>query len=370
MIEGLYIHIPFCHQICRYCDFVKMVPQKGMPSIYVEHLIRELESNIPLLTNLKTIYFGGGTPTLLDQSLLARLFEAISHRLNLSLLEEYTIEANPNDITKTLGAMFVQHGINRVSLGVQTFSPHLLTFLGRTHRPDDIGRAIQELRASGIKNINIDLIYAIPGQSIQDLKMDLNQVLGCHPQHISAYNLILEEKTILYHAYQNQQFEFLDDELELEMSDLIESTLLEAGYHRYEISNYALPGYESKHNLLVWNLEEYLGIGMGSHSQYQRKRLVNHTTFSSYIAAIDEIGLGFAHEEPYEPEIEFVMLGLRKTAGIDVDRFETLFGQPIFQRFPELKHHLATGLLEKKGRQLQLTKQGLDLANQVFVTLF
>lgn len=370
MVEGLYIHIPFCHQICRYCDFTKMVPQKGMPSVYLEHLLRELETNAKHLQQLKTIYLGGGTPTLLDIGLLNRLLDAIRKQLDLSLLQEFTIETNPNDITNTLALSLIDHGITRVSLGGQTFSKQLLAFLGRTHEPEAISNAVAVLRNCGFKNINIDLIYGIPGQTLSDLEQDLRQVLECRPEHISWYDLILEEKTILYHEYLKQRFERLDEDLELELSDRIVGALEEAGYHRYEISNYALPGYESKHNLLYWNLEEYLGIGMGSHSQYEQKRTVNKSTLSAYLAAVKESGSGFDHREPFEPDKEFVMLGLRKTDGIELDRFRIQFGVSLFHRFPGLKHHLDTGLLEQVGKRLRLTKRGLDLANQVLVTLF
>jgi oxygen-independent coproporphyrinogen-3 oxidase len=370
MVQGLYIHIPFCHKICHYCDFVKLVPRLGMPEAYLDALIQEFDHALPLLSDVCTVYIGGGTPTMLAGDLFARLLEAIQQRLGKKPMQEYTIEANPNDITHELARTMADYGVNRVSLGVQSFAPQLLSFLGRTHDREEVYRAIDILRAAGIANINIDLMYAIPNETLTDLSQDLRLAVQLHPEHISCYSMILETKTILYHEYQQGKFQLVDDETQLEMSDLIDSRLRESGYHRYEISNYALPGKESAHNLIYWNLEEYLGIGMGSHSQYHEERTVNHETFRAYLAAVQKTGSGLSHTEPFEPEMESLMLGLRKTTGIDMTAYEQRFGLDVFSRFPDLKQHLTTGLLEIEEPMLKLTKRGLDLANQVLINLF
>ncbi len=369
MIQGLYIHIPFCLSICSYCDFVKLIGSESLQQDYMDSLIRELRTNAHNLAAVRTIYIGGGTPSCLKPELLAPLFRELAMLPAFPAIEEYTIEANPGDIDFEMAMLFKRAGITRVSLGVQTFSERLLEPLRRRGGYPLVMATVANLRKAGIPRLNLDLIYGLPGQTDGDVRRDLESIRKIHPEHLSYYQLILEEKTELAHLIRSGSVHLPDEDDVYRMGKLIEGRLESEGYQRYEISNYALPGQKSRHNLLYWNLEEYLGIGMGAASQYAAKRFRNHDRIRAYLTAVQTHGSGLMQEEPFEPDRETLILGLRKLEGIDMLAFAKDYGKPVLEMFPKLRKHLAGKLLMIQGTRLCLTETGLDLMNQVLMAL-
>ena len=368
MIKGLYIHIPFCKQICLYCDFCKMVANEDLQNQYINALMKEIKYYQPELSSLNTIYIGGGTPSALSEGNLRKLLKQIHKTISVSSLKEFTIEANPNDITQSIIDIFVEYGVNRVSLGVQTIHNKHLKFLKSTHNKEDVIQAVQLLKANHIANINLDFIYSIPGQTLQDIQSDLEFIRNMDVPHISYYSLIIEEKTELHYLVSRNSIQPLDEELEADFKDNIHEVLNSFGYHRYEISNFAKNKKESLHNMIYWNLEEYLGIGLNASSQYNDKRYKNQPLISKYIANT------LQHEFPKIEEdcnlkMEYLLLGLRKIQGIDVTAFKKRFHIDLFQAFPDLQKHLDNGLLVIHDEWVRFSEKGLDLSNQVYLDI-
>lgn len=370
LIKGLYIHIPFCQNICHYCDFTKMVAGAELKTKYIDHLILELGHYRDRLDDLETIYIGGGTPSCLNIDLLETLLKAFNSSIDMDQIAEFTIEANPNDIDHPMADLFHRYKINRVSLGVQTFNEKLLTSIGRTHNAADIEKSVAILRDHKILNINFDLMYRLPEQKVIDVASDLKLALALKPEHISYYALILEEKTVFYHDFQMGKLKMISEDDEVNMSEMITDMLEQRLYHRYEISNYSLSGKESRHNLLYWNLEEYLGLGMGSASQIDETRFVNKKTLKEYLKQVGSTGNGFDKFEDFNPRQEMIMLGLRITEGLAKQKFEQRFSESVFKAFPDLKKHVATGLLIDGKTHIYLSQRGMDLANHVMTSLF
>lgn len=369
MGKGLYLHIPFCEKICAYCDFPKYVIHKSKECEYIDALLKEFFTYKDYFNEIDTIYIGGGTPSYLNKQDLNHLLSVIEAEIDLTQIKEYTIESNPRDITDEFLELIKNKGITRVSVGVQSFQPHLLKVLGRNHDKDDAIQAIRLLRSYGFDNFNLDFIYAIPSENLQDVKRDLELLMALNPNHISLYSLILEEKTILYHQVLNQEVTLVDEDSELEMVDYIHQTLKEHGYHHYEISNYAKPGFESLHNLKYWNIEDYIGIGLGSASLLNGHRSVNYKTLDKYVSHVMTLGNGFEEEEPCDLPQEYLLLGLRKMDGVSVQGFTTRFGKDLFTQYPKLKKFVLDGLLIQEGDTLRFSKRGIYLSNQVFVEL-
>jgi oxygen-independent coproporphyrinogen-3 oxidase len=364
MIKGLYIHVPFCSQICSYCDFVKQVAKSKTIENYIEVLIKELNHYKDLYRSIETIYIGGGTPSSIPLPLLGKLLNEINQLIDLSFVKEFSIETNPNDINEDFVKLIRKHSINRVSIGVQTINDSLLKILNRNHRKNDIIEALSILKNNSICNINLDFIYGIPGQTTEQVKEDLDFIKKVKPKHVSYYSLILEEKTVLDYQVKKGLVKLLDDDLVADFSDLVKVSIRHFDYKHYETSNYALQGYESLHNLIYWNLEEYLGIGLGAASQYNNMRLVNQSSLTKY-------ALNFSDriEEDYNPKMEYILMGLRKTEGISVSKFKARFSVDVFEAFPLLNNHLVNGLLHIEQDNLLFTELGQDLANQVYLDI-
>lgn len=368
MIKGLYIHIPFCDQICLYCDFCKLVAKPSLQADYIEALLHELNHELNHLNALETIYIGGGTPSALATPLMKALLEAIRTNIDLTSIREFTIEANPNDITVEWLDLCKTAGVNRISLGVQTTKDRLTTLLKRTHLLMDTEKAIEQLRSKGFENFNLDFIFGIPGQQVEDLNDDLDFIERIRPPHISYYSLIIEPHTELSYRLEQGTLKPMDEDLEADMNLLVKQRLKALGYHRYEVSNYALANQTSKHNLLYWNLEEYLGIGLGAASQYDQNRYRNEAHISTYIMKIHTDDFS-RDKEAFEPAMEYLLLGLRKTDGIDLLAYQSRFHSDVFSRYPRLKKHLDQGLLEITGHTLRFTDKGMDVSNQVYLDI-
>ncbi|MFW5889580.1 MAG: radical SAM family heme chaperone HemW [Bacillota bacterium] len=369
MIKGLYIHIPFCDQICTYCDFCKMVTSNHKKKEYMKALVKELEYYSDLVSNVETIYIGGGTPSSLDNELLSAFLAELETIIDLSEIKEFTIETNPNDITEEFLSILKKYHITRISMGVQTLNEKLLDFLGRTHKPKTVFKAIDLIKESNL-NYNLDFLYAIPGQTKTDLKSDLEYISKFKPHHISYYSLILEDKTVLNYLIDKHKVDDFNDDLAREFGEIIDNKLEELGYEKYEISNYALPGYKSKHNLLYWNLEEYLGVGLNASSQFNYTRMVNPKKISNYLKEIEDKSLTMHHLEEFNPKLETLLVGMRKVEGIDLTAYKKRFKKDVFEIYPELKKHLKNNLLKIENNRLKFTKEGMYLANQVFMDIF
>jgi oxygen-independent coproporphyrinogen III oxidase len=358
---GLYIHIPFCEKICHYCDFVKQVPKnEDMVDLYIEHLVNEIKSYQALYLHVDTIYIGGGTPSMLTTKQLKRLFEVLKTYQPI----EYTIEVNPESYSHEKGELFKLYGINRISLGVQTFHDHHLKRLNRLHTKDMIFDVVHDLKSLGFYNISVDLIYALEHQTMEELKEDVQHLLALDLPHISLYSLILEEKTYFHHQYLRGKFEPLNEDLEAQMYEYIMNTLKQQGYDHYEISNYAKKGYESKHNSLYWTFQPFIGVGAGAHGFLPPYRTYNERALSKYMkhplkekVLQDEVTMRNDH----------LLFLLRMSEGIDLSMVKSMYHDDLFLLYPSLLKYLELGLLEIDHQHLKLTQKGKLLGNIVFM---
>ncbi len=360
-LKGLYVHIPFCESICHYCDFVKAIPknQQAIES-YLDALIKEINTYQHHFASIETIYIGGGTPSMLSVSQLDKLLTA----LDLIHPIEYTIEVNPESYTKEKGILFKKHGINRVSLGVQTFNQNLLSYLNRKHTNQDVFDVVNHLKEIGILKISVDLIYAIPNQTMENLKCDLDQINQLDITHVSCYSLILEEKTYFYHLYLKGQFEQMDEDTEAQMYGFVISELKKQGFEHYEISNFAKNQDYSKHNLIYWTLGEYIGVGLGAHGLIDGYRTYNHRIMSKYLIEPQ------SEKTFQDPDIllqDELIFGLRKIKGIDMKELNQKYKVNLMTRYPQIQEKIEIGLLKIEGERLMLTEKGLFLGNQVFM---
>ena len=368
MIKGLYIHIPFCDQICTYCDFCKMVTSEHTKKEYIKALIKEMEYYSDLLEHIETIYIGGGTPSSIDDDLLDAFLDELELLIDLKQIKEFTIEANPNDITPHWLEMLKKHHVTRVSMGVQSLSENLLRFLGRTHTFDIVVHAIELLKTSKL-NYNLDFLYAIPGQTKEELLNDLEYIEKFNPHHVSYYSLILEDRTVLNYLINKHKVEDFSDDLAREFGEIIDERLHKIGYTKYEFSNYAKPGFESKHNLIYWNLEEYLGIGLNASSQFNFTRMINPSKISEYLKGIQDKSLTMHKIEDFNPKLETLLVGLRKTEGIQLEAYKKRFKIDVFEVYPQLNKYIDLKLLEVIDGYLRFTNEGIYLSNQVFVDI-
>lgn len=356
---GLYIHIPFCKQICSYCDFPKMVASNNSYKSYFEALFKELDLKLNNISKVDTIYIGGGTPNLLPLDMLEALFIKIKSYLDKSI--ETTIECNPDLITKEQVDLFKKYHINRVSMGVETTNSNILSLLRRTHKKEDIIKAINLLRENNINNINLDFIFGLPNQKIEDLDKDLEFYFSLNLPHASFYSLILEENTILSYKLEKKEIELpLDDDIAI-MYDYINKKMKEKGYIHYEVSNYAKERYESKHNLLYWDSLEYIGCGMGSAGYFDSFRYSNYKTLKNYINLGEEERIYIDFNEKKK---EYLLLGLRKLKGVSISLYKDKFGTSLFDDF-NLDKYLESGLLQIEDDYLFIPEEKMFISNQV-----
>lgn len=360
-MKGLYIHIPFCEHICHYCDFVKRVPKNDeMIETYLKALRKEILSYQNHFSTIETIYIGGGTPSMLTVDQLTFLFESL---VDIHPVE-YTIEVNPESYTEDKGKLFKSFGINRVSLGVQTFNEKLLEYLNRKHTNQKVYDTVDHLKSIGIKHISIDLIYAIPGQTIEDLYEDLKHIDQLNITHVSCYSLILEEKTYFYHQYLRGKFEQMDEDTEASMYQIVMNELKKQGFEHYEISNYAKEKHYSKHNLIYWTLGEYIGVGLGAHGFVDGYRTYNERALPKYLVEPMKEKTYQTKEMLIQDELIF---GLRKIQGVHIDSLENTYHIKLFDIYPKLTEKIDIGLVEVKEGYLKLTEKGIFLGNQVFM---
>lgn len=369
---GLYVHIPFCYAKCKYCDFLSFTSNDQISS-YIEALIKEIKAYSTVLKEeyiIKTIFIGGGTPTVLSPLLFSKLCEAIVLHFNLSKDVEWTIEANPGTLTKELVRTFKRYPINRISLGLQAVQEDTLKKLGRIHTFNDWEKSINLLFENDITNINTDIMFALPGQKLFDLEYTLESITHFDIKHISAYALTIEEGTPFDKLCQQGKLILPDEDEDRQMYHFIKTFLASKGYEQYEISNWAKDGKYCKHNISYWIREPYIGVGLGAHSFFDNVRYSNETKLSEYIYAKGNLSLLQKDKEliTYDKAIEeYMFLGLRLTEGILVKDFKERFKKDIYSIYKdELSKWIKLGALAKEKGRIYLSDYGVDISNQVF----
>jgi oxygen-independent coproporphyrinogen-3 oxidase len=376
---ALYVHVPWCRRICPYCDFNVYARRRPPEEAYTAALVAEIAGRGAAAPwagrRVRSVYLGGGTPSLFSPAAVGRILEAAAAVFGLVPGAEVTIEANPGTVDRRRLAGYRAAGVNRLSLGAQSFDPAALRTLGRDHAPADTVAAVAAARAAGFANVSLDLIYAVPGTTVVDWKRDLARAVALGPEHISAYSLTYEEGTPLEAWRARGRVCPVDEESEAAMAETTAAALAAAGYERYEISSWARPGFASRHNTSYWDGSDYLGVGAGAHSFAAHPvpgcRWVNLRRPAEWQAAVWARGSGVAHEEqltPAKARGEFVLAGLRRLAGVDLLEFERRFASPLAACFPQLAALRADGLVEDTGRRLRLTARGLLFADTVAAT--
>lgn len=374
MARGVYIHIPFCHQICNYCDFNKVFFKNQPVDEYIEALGREMEMTVAgmpeAFTNIETIFLGGGTPTALSAQQIEKLLGLITKHIPMSSVKEFSSEANPDELTIDKLQALYNGGVNRLSMGVQSFDQSLLEKIGRTHSNEHVYETIQNAKNVGFKNISIDLMYGLPGQTMDQWQETLEKAMALKLPHYSAYSLIVEPKTIFYIQYAKGKLHLPTEDLEADMYGVLMDTMDAHGLRQYEISNFANEGYASTHNKIYWDNDEYAGFGAGAHGYLEGIRYSNVAPIKKYIETVmaGERPLLHEHEVTGDEKLEEQMfLGLRKTAGVTHEEFETKFGQPMLSIYKEIIDQLQEEqLIELDAEGIRLSRKGRFLGNEVF----
>lgn len=357
LTQAIYIHIPFCTDICSYCDFCKMYYRKDWVSKYLDSLEEEIKTNYKGEV-IKTIYIGGGTPSSLDVDDLKRLFQ-ILNIIKLDFDYEFTFECNIENINVEKLKILKANGVNRISYGVQTFNDKFLTFLNRHHNKNEVINIIN-MTKKYFTNINVDLIYALKNQTLDDLKKDLMEFIKLGIPHISTYSLIIEPHTILY----NQNIDYIDEELDYEMYKLINSELKKNGFNHYEVSNFSKKGYESKHNLTYWNNESYYGFGLGASGYIGKYRYENTRSFTDYCRGKyvkDKHTLTL--KEQMENEM---ILGLRKMSGVRKKTFYNKYKVNVEEVF-DIDKLTIEGKLKQDGDSIYIPSEYIYLSNEILI---
>ena len=372
----LYIHIPFCVQKCYYCDFLSMPVDETVRRHYVNQLIREIEQKAEYYRdyNVTSVFLGGGTPSILEGNQTAEIMEALQQNFTIEKDAEITIECNPGTLNRQKLSAYKNAGINRISMGLQSANNQELKNLGRIHTFEEFLQNYDLVRKTGFENVNVDLMSALPGQKVSDWERTLKEVLKLRPEHISAYSLIIEEGTPFYQKYEEDEMRreagecpliLPTEEAEREMYFLAKKMLLEKGYERYEISNYAKKGKECRHNIGYWTRKNYLGLGLGSASLVENVRFSNTSDLNEYLNG---------KFEPEEREVlarkeqmeEFAFLGLRMMSGINRKEFVRAFGVEIEAVFGEvIQKMIDKGLLLQQAGNIFLTEEGISVSNYV-----
>ena len=378
---SLYVHIPYCLSKCPYCDFNAYAAQSWPEARYIDALCKEFATHMQAPPwqgeTLETIYFGGGTPSLFQPESLERFLTCVSDHCPLVPDVEMSLEADPATGSLETLSGYRALGINRLSLGIQSFEPSVLRTLGRLHTGEEALRAIELARAAKFFNLNIDLIFGVPNQTTDLLARDLNQVFDCEPEHISMYGLTYEENTPFYAMRQKGVLQAVDEETEIAMYAQVQAACAAHGYERYEISNFARPGYASQHNLRYWQGGAYLGLGAGAHSfactPGWGTRWSNIRNPKTYMDRALSTGRADHYVEQLTKEQargEFLFLNLRQLDGMSLSGFARRFGQSFFAQFPHAADMLSEGLLTRSGGKVRLTSKGLLMADSVFAIFF
>lgn len=369
---SIYIHIPFCESKCHYCDFNSYKEKdEGVIRDYIDALLKEISLYKEDLgeRELYSIFIGGGTPSSIDSKYIVEILDHIRDNFNTKGLEEISMEANPGSLNAKEVLNYKKAGINRISLGLQSTDNEILRKIGRLHTYEDFLNSYKLLRESGFDNINIDLMFALPEQTLEDVYQDLERITNLDPEHISYYSLILEEGTRMYEDAESKKYSFPSDVEDRKMYHTIVETLKDKGYGQYEISNFAQPGFTCKHNMVYWKIEPYLGLGVSSHSNIDQERFANREDIASYIKELDNSRLAIDYREEIDKDTEiteYCLMGIRLEAGIDKQDFKRRFSKELGDIYGEIiAKHVEDGLLIEDEGAVYLTDRGKDLANLV-----
>lgn len=373
IMAGIYLHIPFCKRRCTYCDFFSTTENEKKEA-YIQALSRELELRKDYLggETIDTIYLGGGTPSQLAEKDFIQLFDHIYKVYSVNSEAEITLEANPDDLTPEYVAMLRTLPFNRLSMGIQTFKEDILRLLHRRHTAFQAQQAYQRCREAGFQNISIDLMYGLPGETLEDWQKDLHTAIGMHPEHISAYHLIYEEGTPLWKLKEAHKVEETDEDLSVSLFKELIHTLKAHGYEHYEISNFCQPGYYSRHNSSYWTGKKYLGCGPSAHSYDGISRQWNVASLSRYIQGIFN---GNPCQEKEELDLytrynDFIITRLRTASGIPTDTLKDIFGETLYDYCMRMASpHLQQGLLTYNNHILKLTEQGIFISDGIMSDL-
>lgn len=393
----IYIHIPFCVKKCDYCDFLSAPADLETKEKYVEALINEIKLNKNKMSEyvVDTVFIGGGTPSLLEENQISKIMSVLRDNCNMSENPEITIECNPGTITESKLLEYKKSGINRISFGLQSTNDEELKSIGRIHNYAGFLESYNLARKCGFDNINVDLMSALPGQTLKSYEETLNKVVRLEPEHISAYSLIVEENTLMYDRVKKAQIKGInilpDEESERKMYYLTNNILRSNGYRKYEISNYSKPGKECKHNIGYWQRKEYLGFGIGAASLYKENRYNNISDINKYIEVLTNNikdnsinNVGNSSEVENQVNIlnsivknlqqlterdrmeEFMFLGLRMMEGVSMEKFERYFGKPYMEVYGKVQERMEDKrfLINDNG-YVKLTEFGIDLSNYV-----
>jgi len=376
---ALYVHVPWCRHVCPYCDFNVYASSAPPEAEYTTALVAELAAHAAAPPfagrRARTVYLGGGTPSLFSPAAVGRFLEAVARGPGVEPGAEITLEANPGTVGRETLAAYRAAGVNRLSLGAQSFQPRLLATLGRDHAAHETRDAVEAARAAGLANVSLDLIYAVPGERVADCAADVECALALAPDHVSAYALTWEPGTPFHRRRAAGRLAPVDDDDEAAMAACVAERLAAAGLARYEISSWARPGRESRHNTSYWDGTDYLGLGAGAHSYAADpppgRRWRNVRPPAAWRAAVAARGTAVAAEERLteaQARAEFCFTGLRRTVGIDVAAFARRFGVPVESAFPHVARLADDGLVERAGERLRLTARGLLFHDSVAAT--
>lgn len=372
-MAGIYIHIPFCKTRCIYCDFYSTTHSE-LKERYIHALCRELEIRRQYLQGepIETIYFGGGTPSQLSGEDFQQVFDTIEKTYGMKQVQEITLEANPDDLTPQYVQTLAKLPFNRISMGLQTFDEATLRLLNRRHTAAQAITAIERCREAGFRNISIDLIYGLPGETAERWEHDLTQAIALNPEHISAYHLIYEEGTPIYKMLQQHRVSEVDEESSVYFFSSLIDRLTTAGYEHYEISNFCRPGYHSRHNTSYWQGIPYLGCGPSAHSFNRREREWNIASLNKYLQGIE------SGERACETEIldtttrynECIITSIRTSQGLSLTKLKEEFGTELWQYCLNMAaHSIKNGMLKERGDNLRLTRKGIFISDSIMSDL-
>ncbi|MFR7763837.1 MAG: radical SAM family heme chaperone HemW [Anaerococcus obesiensis] len=369
---GIYIHIPFCKKKCFYCDFTAFQNLESWIASYFENLKKEIilyQKNMNV--EVDSIYIGGGTPTYVDYHYIIELVEILKN-FDLSYVKEFTIEANPNSLTLEKLRVYKNLGINRISLGVQSFDDKVLKNIGRDHNKEIVLKDIENIRKAGFDNLSLDMILNLPGGNFDSIKKDLEIIKKINPEHLSYYSLILEKGSHFYSLYKKDKLKLMDDDLERDIFSYIEKYLKDIGFNRYEISNFSKKGFESYHNKKYRSEGGYLAFGLGASGFLSNVRYNNVKNFVKYENLIKQGKFPIEFREfisEDEREKEYIIFKLRETSGINLKEFENIFGYSLLEKYSEpVEKFLKLGFF-KIDDSLRFTHKGFDLSNEFYIEI-
>ncbi|MBU5669935.1 radical SAM family heme chaperone HemW [Peptoniphilus sp. MSJ-1] len=372
---SIYIHIPFCESRCHYCDFCSSLINRENVGNYFEYLKKEIRLNDEILKNqkIKTIFIGGGTPSSVPSKYIVEIIEILKS-YEIADDVEITIESNPNSLSLEKARDYFNVGINRISIGAQSFEDAILREIGRVHKSEEIYKAVRNAREAGFKNINLDLMLALPHQNFSHIKKSIEEIEKLKLEHVSYYSLILEEGTVLYNRCKKDLSSFPDEAEDRKMYHYVVKSLEKLGLKQYEISNFAKDGYECRHNLVYWKLEDYISFGLSASSNLENIRYSNFDSFKEYYKSLDNEVLPISYKEELSKTDrinEYIMMGLRLNYGIDLSEIDNRFDIDFMDDYKdEVSKNLNSGLIKIDDGKLALTEKGRDLSNQVELDFF